>query len=510
MCSVCREQFTRPVTLTCGHTACEDCLVGWFETQEKSHNAFSCPLCRELLPNQLPGVNRAIEAVIEAGGRTRRRRSERTVKRAEVFRKRLAAGVPRGFETGSAVAGAFREGRGVQWHTGRVIRNMHGTIITVRFDSDRHVETYTLPRDGDELRPASRSPFSMFGNMFGFGEADDSDYDSDGSDFSSPPMSAAMEREMQERQERLTRELQQAREERRAAELARQQRRGYWWYYDEERRDAEGRGGNERSKRLLSHVVVGTTSVEAPAIFGFMVLSLLARWTLGLVNEPTLFRTYSSALLLPFFLAALTQGLHLDKGCLAKRWVELAPLWHAQIVASLGVLFLALSLHDLGLVPELFDTIADWLDRNIPWLGMLDGLTFENRFFSSTSLGTVANMTLFLVLVMLLTPRKLMGWQWPLAKVALFWHYIVPTMVRSSWLLLTLSIEACFESGSVLDGMCTIFTIGAAAFTVSFAFYANVAKRGDPDPTGTPRDPPLAIFAILSFLLMATNPIASR
>ena len=95
-------------------------------------------VCRATLPKQLPPINLAIEAVIQAGGRrAARRRSERTIKRAGVFRERLAAGVQRGFEVGSRVEGSFHEGRGVKWHRGRVIKNMHGSVITVRFDSDR-------------------------------------------------------------------------------------------------------------------------------------------------------------------------------------------------------------------------------------------------------------------------------------------------------------------------------------------------------------------------------------
>ena len=41
-CSVCRELFTEPKLLPCGHLLCRHCLVDWMKTQQEAH----CPLCR--------------------------------------------------------------------------------------------------------------------------------------------------------------------------------------------------------------------------------------------------------------------------------------------------------------------------------------------------------------------------------------------------------------------------------------------------------------------------------
>ena len=52
----------------------------------------------------------------------------------------------------SAVQGAFCEDNGVAWYTGRVVGNVDGCAIMVRFDEDGIEETYVLPEDGAELK----------------------------------------------------------------------------------------------------------------------------------------------------------------------------------------------------------------------------------------------------------------------------------------------------------------------------------------------------------------------
>ena len=63
-CPICVQEFCRPVTLGCGHSACEECLTGLFETQEPSGGAFTCPACRSTLARELPHLNIVLQAVI--------------------------------------------------------------------------------------------------------------------------------------------------------------------------------------------------------------------------------------------------------------------------------------------------------------------------------------------------------------------------------------------------------------------------------------------------------------
>ena len=55
------------------------------------------------------------------------------------------------YAIGSAVQGAFNETGGVVWYDGRVVRKT-GCSVTVRFNADGIEETYSLPREGGELR----------------------------------------------------------------------------------------------------------------------------------------------------------------------------------------------------------------------------------------------------------------------------------------------------------------------------------------------------------------------
>ena len=40
-CSVCMDELTKPVKLSCGHVFCEACIAQWFEKED------TCPLCRK-------------------------------------------------------------------------------------------------------------------------------------------------------------------------------------------------------------------------------------------------------------------------------------------------------------------------------------------------------------------------------------------------------------------------------------------------------------------------------
>ncbi|XP_068102490.1 tripartite motif-containing protein 60-like [Hyperolius riggenbachi] len=49
-CSICLEMYTEPVTLTCGHSFCQECIQDTFVTQEEC-GFYTCPECREQFPN---------------------------------------------------------------------------------------------------------------------------------------------------------------------------------------------------------------------------------------------------------------------------------------------------------------------------------------------------------------------------------------------------------------------------------------------------------------------------
>ena len=40
-CSVCMDELTKPIKLSCGHVFCEACIAQWFEKED------TCPLCRK-------------------------------------------------------------------------------------------------------------------------------------------------------------------------------------------------------------------------------------------------------------------------------------------------------------------------------------------------------------------------------------------------------------------------------------------------------------------------------
>jgi len=49
-CTICRDAFSMPTTLSCKHVFCEDCISGWF-VHEKT-----CPLCRTAILNAGTGI----------------------------------------------------------------------------------------------------------------------------------------------------------------------------------------------------------------------------------------------------------------------------------------------------------------------------------------------------------------------------------------------------------------------------------------------------------------------
>lgn len=60
ICSICTGLLTAPISTTCGHTFCKDCLGTWLATKAK------CPLCNAAVSSALPLVNKALESAIEA------------------------------------------------------------------------------------------------------------------------------------------------------------------------------------------------------------------------------------------------------------------------------------------------------------------------------------------------------------------------------------------------------------------------------------------------------------
>ncbi|XP_068099852.1 E3 ubiquitin-protein ligase TRIM39-like isoform X2 [Hyperolius riggenbachi] len=50
-CSICLSLYTEPVTLTCGHSFCRDCIVTALETQKASGKVYSCSESRKEYPN---------------------------------------------------------------------------------------------------------------------------------------------------------------------------------------------------------------------------------------------------------------------------------------------------------------------------------------------------------------------------------------------------------------------------------------------------------------------------
>jgi hypothetical protein len=58
-CLVCHELLSKPVSLWCGHSFCQDCLNKWMISKQ------SCPSCRQIIPTgKCIQVNQAISAFL--------------------------------------------------------------------------------------------------------------------------------------------------------------------------------------------------------------------------------------------------------------------------------------------------------------------------------------------------------------------------------------------------------------------------------------------------------------
>lgn len=58
-CSICQEVFNKPVTESCGHSFCKDCIDTWAEKQPH------CPLCKAQLQENEPPINFVIERMVD-------------------------------------------------------------------------------------------------------------------------------------------------------------------------------------------------------------------------------------------------------------------------------------------------------------------------------------------------------------------------------------------------------------------------------------------------------------
>eukprot|EP00468_Gymnochlora_sp_CCMP2014_P004691 CAMPEP_0167761352 /NCGR_PEP_ID=MMETSP0110_2-20121227/12120_1 /TAXON_ID=629695 /ORGANISM="Gymnochlora sp., Strain CCMP2014" /LENGTH=243 /DNA_ID=CAMNT_0007648017 /DNA_START=38 /DNA_END=766 /DNA_ORIENTATION=+ len=62
-CPVCRQLFYDPVTLNCGHSLCEECMMGYLE---KAAGRCKCPAgCQTMIPFQLPPINVTLRQVLQ-------------------------------------------------------------------------------------------------------------------------------------------------------------------------------------------------------------------------------------------------------------------------------------------------------------------------------------------------------------------------------------------------------------------------------------------------------------
>lgn len=48
-CPICFDMMENPISISCGHVFCVDCICTWCSTQEKMDFRWTCPLCRHLM-----------------------------------------------------------------------------------------------------------------------------------------------------------------------------------------------------------------------------------------------------------------------------------------------------------------------------------------------------------------------------------------------------------------------------------------------------------------------------
>ncbi len=92
-CVICLESLTNPVTTTCEHTFCQDCLTGHFNA-----NGRNCPICRADVP--VPPVNIALREKLETADEKRARLEKEEIERekARVADERLKTALASGFK----------------------------------------------------------------------------------------------------------------------------------------------------------------------------------------------------------------------------------------------------------------------------------------------------------------------------------------------------------------------------------------------------------------------------
>ncbi|XP_076436818.1 E3 ubiquitin/ISG15 ligase TRIM25-like [Babylonia areolata] len=60
-CSICREPFTIPKLMPCGHVLCCHCLLSWLIPRQKA----SCPLCRRLIVDLQKHPGKRLGAIVD-------------------------------------------------------------------------------------------------------------------------------------------------------------------------------------------------------------------------------------------------------------------------------------------------------------------------------------------------------------------------------------------------------------------------------------------------------------